>query len=168
MVTQAGDPIPLTTTTIPPPSVSPRATVAAGPAGSKQQDDDSLAAAAEFLRNLPEPWSVGRVTAKAMAPQLLEIITEQGWRLDEQLLGKLTENPNGINRHSSVLRIRINDLPKAPQRSTAKPGPSLPLWCGQCGDGNPAAEFNAKFRTAPGSSKPCPDCHPTVQTADAA
>ncbi|MEU1663629.1 hypothetical protein ABZ547_08435 [Streptomyces sparsogenes] len=167
MVTQAGDPIPLTTPTFPP-SVIPRAAATEGRDGSSKQDDDALTAAAAFLQNLPEPWAVGRVTAKAMAPQLLEVIAEQGWRLDEQLVTKLTENPNGINRHSSVLRLRINDLPKAPQQAATKTGPNLPRWCGQCGDGNPAAEFNAKFRTAPGSSKPCPDCHPTVQTADAA
>lgn len=166
MVTQAGDPIPLTTTSLPP-TVAPRGAVP-GQAGGSKQDHGALDAAAAFLRNLPEPWSVGRVTAKAMAPQLLEVITEQGWRLDEQLITKLTENPNGINRHSSVLRIRINDLPKAPQQTATKTGPSLPRWCGECGDGNPAAEFNPKFRTTPGTSKPCPDCHPTNQTANAA
>lgn len=102
-----------------------------------------------------------------MAPTLLEVISEQGWRLDEQLVAKLTENPHGINRFPPVLRRRIDDLPKAPQRAP-RTGPSLPLWCGECGDGNPAAEFNAKWRTAPGSSKPCLDCHPTTQTAEAA
>ncbi len=44
----------------------------------------------------------------------------------------------------------------------------LPAWCGQCGNGNPAAEFNPKFRTQPGSKKPCPNCHPTTQPANAA
>ncbi|MEU5596864.1 hypothetical protein [Streptomyces sp. NPDC020298] len=165
-VTQAGDPIPLTTTTYLPPTADPNSTTPPGPAGSKREDD-ALTAAAEFLRNLPQPWAVGRVTATAMAPQLIEAITEQGWHLDEQLAAKLTENPDGIKRHSSVLRLRINDLPKAPQAAAANRGPSLPRWCGHCGDGNPAAEFNAKFRTGPGS-KPCPDCHPTTHAADAA
>ncbi|WP_405769222.1 hypothetical protein OG539_32645 [Actinacidiphila glaucinigra] len=168
MVTQAGDPIPLTTNTLPP-TATPHSAPRPGKAGRSEQPNDAITAAAAFLTNLPEPWAVGRVTAKAMAPQLLEVITEQGWRLDEQLIAKLTENPNGINRHSSVLRLRINDLPKAPQQQPASPAkPSLPLWCRHCGDGNPAAEFNAKFRTAPGSSKPCPDCHPVNQTANAA
>ncbi|MDX3249349.1 hypothetical protein PV408_48425, partial [Streptomyces sp. ME18-1-4] len=137
-----------------------------GPAGSKPSDDD-LTAAADFLQNLPAPWAVGRVTAKALAELLLPALAELGWRLDEQLAAKLTENPDGVKRHSSILRIRICDLPKAPQQ-TAKPASRLPPWCGQCGDGNPAAEFNAKFRTAPGSSKPCPDCHPNNHTAHAA
>lgn len=166
-VTQAGDPIPLTTTTYLPPTADTHSNTPQGQAGSKREDE-ALTAAADFLRNLPQPWAVGRVTATAMAPQLLEAITEQGWHLDEQLLTKLTENPDGIKRHSSVLRLRINDLPKAPQTAPAKRSSSLPRWCGQCGDGNPAAEFNAKFRTAPGSKKPCPDCHPTTHAADAA
>jgi len=167
MVTQAGDPIPLTTPTFPPSVPDPRAPKPAGRAAS-EKDDEALTAAVDFLVNLPAPWAIGRVTAKAYAQELLPVMAEQGWRLDEQLAEKLTENPGGINRHRSVLRIRINDLPKAPQSAPAKPGSSLPPWCGGCGDGNPAAEFNAKFRLAPGSSKPCPDCHPTQRAADAA
>ena len=166
MVTQAGDPIPLTTPTFPP-SATPRAADAAGKAGSEQSEAD-LAAAVEFLMNLPAPWAVGRVTAKGTAPLLLEAIAEQGWRLDADLVAKLTENSKGVHRPSSVLRIRINDLPKAPQPAPAKSGSSLPPWCGQCGDGNPAAEFNAKFRVTTGTSKPCPDCHPANRAADAA
>lgn len=165
-VTQAGDPIPLTTTTYLPPAAPTRATTPQGQDAS-EQSDTTLAAAIAFLTNLPQPWAVGRVTAKAMAPLLIEVTTEQGWHLDEQLIAKLTENPGGINRHSSVLRIRIGDLPKAPQQAPSR-GPSLPRWCGQCGDGNPAAEFNAKFRTAHGGKKPCPNCHPTTHAANAA
>ncbi|MFJ2000299.1 hypothetical protein [Streptomyces chartreusis] len=165
-VTQAGDPIPLTTTTYLPPAATPNSTTPHGPAGSER--DEALTAAVDFLRNLPAPWAIGRVTATAMAPQLLDAITEQGWHLDEQLTAKLTENPDGIKRHSSVLRLRINDLPKAAQQTATQRGPSLPTWCGHCGDGNPAAEFNAKFRTEPGSKKPCHNCHPDHHTADAA
>lgn len=167
MVTQAGDPIPQTTPSFPPSVPDPRAAKPAGRAAS-EKDDEALTAAVDFLVNLPAPWAIGRVTAKAYAQELLPVMAEQGWRLDDQLVEKLTENPGGINRHRSVLRIRINDLPKAPQTAPAKSGPSLPPWCGQCGDGNPAAEFNAKFRLAPGSSKPCPDCHPVHRAADAA
>lgn len=166
-VTQAGDPIPSTTTTYHPPTVGPSSTTPPGKAGGKQDDTD-LAAAAEFILNLPEPWSVGRITAKAYARLLLEVAPAQGWRLDEQLAAKLTESPNGINRHTSVLRSRILDLPKAPQQPAAQRGSSLPRWCGHCGGGNPAAEFNAKFRTAPDGGKPCPDCHPDTHAADAA
>ncbi|MFE2297964.1 hypothetical protein ACFXAW_07185 [Streptomyces sp. NPDC059445] len=168
MVTQAGDPIPVTTPSFPPSVPDPRAAKPAGRAAS-EKDDPALAAAVDFLVNLPAPWAVGRVTAKAYAQELLPVIAEQGWRLDRQLADKLTANPGGINNHRSVLRIRINDLPKAPQPETGnQPRSSLPPWCGQCGDGNPAAEFNAKFRIEPGSKKPCPECHPAHRTADAA
>ena len=167
MVTQAGDPIPLTTPTFPP-SATPRGADPAGKASGEKQDAPAFTAAVDFLMTLPAPWALGRVTAKAYAPELLEAIAEQGWRLDEQLATKLTENPNGVRQHRTVLRIRINDLPKAPQPATAKSGSRLPPWCRQCGDGNPAAEFNAKFRTAPGSNKPCPDCHPDNHAANAA
>ena len=166
MVTQAGDPIPLTTPTFPP-SVTPRGADSAGKAGS-EKEDPAFTAAVDFLMNLPAPWPLGRVSAKGIAPLLLEAIEEQGWRLDEDLVAKLTENAKDIRRPMSVLRIRISDLPKAPQPAAPKSKSSLPPWCRQCGDGNPAAEFNAKFRTAPGSSKPCPDCHPANRTADAA
>jgi len=165
-VTQAGDPIPLTTTTSLPPTVPTDSATTSGQAGGKPSNDD-FTAAAEFLLNLPAPWTVGRVTAKALARDLIDVITEQGWHLDEQLAAKLTENPHGINNHRSVLRIRIGDLPKAPRAAPSRKN-SLPPWCGQCGDGNPAAEFNAKFRSAPGSNKPCPDCHPSNHTATAA
>lgn len=164
-VTQAGDPIPLTTTTYLPPTAVPNSTTPHEPAGAEHVD--VLTAAVDFLMNLPAPWTVGRVTAKALAPALLDATTEQGWHLDERLAAKLTENPDGIKRHSSILRIRIGDLPAAP-RDAPRKGPALPRWCGHCGNGNPAAEFNPKFRTAPGGKKPCPNCHPTTHTADAA
>lgn len=164
---RTGTPIPLTTTTYLPPSAPSPPDTGTAEAGSEQQQSDPTTAAIEFLQNLPAPWTVGRVTAKALAPDLLNAITEQGWHLDDALITKLTENPGGINNHRSVLRIRIGDLPKAPQQAPSN-GPPLPRWCGECGDGNPAAEFNAKFRTTPGSSKTCPNCHPNAQAAHAA
>jgi len=47
--------------------------------------------------------------------------------------------------------------------------PTIPAWCGHCGDGNPAAKHNASMRTDTGmpSGKPCPNCHPDT-AADAA
>jgi hypothetical protein len=166
MVTPQGGPIP----SIPSPSIptsrGTRPAVAPGRAGRQQEDPDTAAAVA-FLQELPEPWAVGRVTARGYAPLLLEATADTGWLLDELLAIELTKDPHNIRNYRAVLRTRIEDLTKAPQRP-AKTGPSLPPWCGQCGDGNPAAEFNAKWRTAAGSDKPCLDCHPTTQTADAA
>lgn len=44
-------------------------------------------------------------------------------------------------------------------------GPSLPPWCGSCGDDNPAAEKNPRFRRTDGA--PCPRCHPDALEATA-
>jgi hypothetical protein len=55
-----------------------------------------------------------------------------------------------------------------PRRLLAPPAPasrpSLPQWCGRCGDGNPAARTNQRFRTDTGEvgGVPCPTCHPAV------
>lgn len=51
------------------------------------------------------------------------------------------------------------------QQTPAAPTHSLPPWCRHCGDDNPAAEHNARWRTRDGG--PCPDCHPDT-AADAA
>ncbi|MEX5636987.1 hypothetical protein [Parafrankia sp. FMc2] len=42
------------------------------------------------------------------------------------------------------------------QRTAA--APSLPAWCGKCGDDNPAARTNPRWRVLDG--QPCPTCHP--------
>lgn len=47
-----------------------------------------------------------------------------------------------------------------------KPGPSrpLPAWCGECADGNRAAEREGHLRQTydhRGNAHPCPKCHPT-------
>ncbi|WP_432189862.1 hypothetical protein [Streptomyces sp. Tue6028] len=43
----------------------------------------------------------------------------------------------------------------------------LPDWCGQCGEGTPAARINPRFRTLGelGSGEKCPRCHPDRVTA---
>lgn len=41
--------------------------------------------------------------------------------------------------------------------------PYLPPWCGECGDENPAARYNARFRRR--SEQPCPGCHPDAPLA---
>ncbi|GFH34334.1 hypothetical protein [Streptomyces pacificus] len=165
MVTQAGDPIPLTTTTYLPPSVAPRAAATPGRTDGSKTDDDAITAAVDFLMNLPQPWAVGRVSAKATAPQLLEVAAEQGWNLDDQLVTKLTENPGGIRNYRQVLRIRIGDLPKAPPAPAPRATSPLPPWCGECADGARAAEREARLRLVyddRGHGHPCPKCHPQM------
>lgn len=60
------------------------------------------------------------------------------------------------------------DLPDLAQtwrteHAPAATGPALPAWCGQCGDGMPAAQYNPKFRRNDGRA--CPDCHPDRHAA---
>ncbi|MFE4660906.1 hypothetical protein ACFRFJ_29970 [Streptomyces hydrogenans] len=83
-------------------------------------DPTETAAAARFLQTLPQPWCVGRVKAKALAPVLLETMADQGWpklgELDDRaralLVQQLTKNPTGVRNHGSVLeRDRVPNLP---------------------------------------------------------
>jgi hypothetical protein len=141
---------------------------------STQTDDaagtDGLAAAAAFLEALPAPWTIGPRSAKAMAPQLLEMASRQGWQLDQTLVAKLTEKPGGIHHHPTVLRLRIVDLPRRTTPAPAAAPAALPVWCGDCADGNPAAAKTGHIRQVyddAGSARPCPKCHPS-QTRPAA
>jgi hypothetical protein len=43
--------------------------------------------------------------------------------------------------------------------------PTIPAWCGHCGDDNPAARLNPRFRQRDG--QPCPDCHPDTRRSEA-
>ncbi|MGW3378140.1 hypothetical protein [Streptomyces hydrogenans] len=83
-------------------------------------DSRETAAAARFLQTLPQPWCVGRVKAKTLAPVLLEVMSDQGWPkladLDDRarvlLVQQLTKNPTGVRNHGSVLeRDRVPNLP---------------------------------------------------------
>lgn len=140
-------------------------------AAGSQQHDDQVAAAAAFLEELPDPWTLGPVTAKAMAPDLLNAANRQGWDFDGDLIARLTENPGGnIRSHSSILRIRIRDLPRRPAKPQPRRSTPLPPWCGECGDGNKAAAREGHIRQMfddQGNARPCPKCHPS-QTSHAA
>jgi hypothetical protein len=155
----------------PPPSTPPPSKEDEDPAapsgwdGRKQQHDDRLAAAAAFLEELPHPWTLGPVSAKAMAADLLQAIDRQGWDLDDELTSRLTEKPGGINRYPPVLRIRIGDLPKRIKPAPRKPSTPLPPWCGECADGARAAEREGRLRLVyddAGHGHPCPKCHPDM------
>lgn len=160
----------------PPPSTPPPPTAGEDPAapspfaGRRQQHDEFVAAAAAFLENLPEPWTIGPRTAAAMASDFAEAITRQGWDLDDELTEKLTEKPSGIKSYPPVLRLRIADLPKRIKKPAPRSSGPLPPWCGDCADGNRAAEREGHLRQIYddcGNARPCPKCHPT-QTAHAA
>lgn len=167
-VPRAGDPVssPLLK---PPPlkAVTPRAP---GGADGGEQQHEYLDDAAAFLEGLPQPWTIGPVTAKAMAPDLAAMTQQQGWELDKNLIAKLTENPGGIKSYPTVLRIRINDLPRRGPQPQSRRAEPLPPWCGDCADSNPAAALEGHLRQIyddRGNARPCPKCHPT-QTSHAA
>ncbi len=122
-----------------------------GGGGDQQQDEQRLAAAAAFLQALPIPWTVGRITAPALAPLLLEHATAQGWQLDADLVAELTKSPDGIRDHRAVLPRRIADLPKrAAVRQPAEQ--DAPDWCGKCD----ARDY--RWINTGNGWKPCPDC----------
>ncbi|MFE5828991.1 hypothetical protein ACFQ8W_01760 [Streptomyces sp. NPDC056508] len=81
---------------------------------------EQTTAASQLLQVLPQPWSLGRVKAKNLAPKLLESMTEQGWpellgindRDRALLVQQLTKNPGRMNNPGSILeRDRIPNLP---------------------------------------------------------
>lgn len=136
----------------------------------RQQHEDRLVAAAAFLEALPDPWTVGPVSARTTAPDLIAAIDRQGWDLDDDLVAKLTDRPGGITNYPVILRIRIKDLPKRIKPASRKSSDPLPPWCGKCADGAPAAEREGRLRLIyddHGNARPCPKCHPS-QTAHAA
>lgn len=136
----------------------------------EQQHDQFLADAVAFLETLPAPWTIGPKTAALMAPELAQMISKQGWALDDELITKLTEKASTVRNHSQILRIRIGDLPKRIRPATRKPSAPLPPWCGECADGARAAEREGHLRQIyddRGNARPCPKCHPS-QTAHAA
>ncbi|MEV3846885.1 hypothetical protein AB0J30_08845 [Streptomyces microflavus] len=154
-------------TPTPSPSSNTSSSPAAGPGseahvqdggGGGQQDDKHVAAAA-FLRDLPDPWTAGKISARELAPLLVEVMDDTGWQLDDDLVAQLTRNPGGIRDHLAVLGKRIGDLPKriAAKATAEKP---LPEWCGNC----EGPSRDERWR----GSRRCPDCHPASAAADAA
>lgn len=144
------------------PTTTNRSTPPAPPSHGKEQEQQAAPytqeSAADFLRNLPSPWTVGKVTAEALASLLLQSLADTGWHLDADLAAKLTEKGNGITSHRAVLPRRIADLPNRPRTDTPS---ALPEWCGQCADGDPSAKTDPAMRwtSAPdGSTVPCPQC----------
>lgn len=159
------------TTNLPPktttsePSAPPATPAAKGGGGGSQQQE-----AETFLAELPAPWTAGRRTARQLAQLLLEVTAEQGWRLDQELVTKLTANPGGVSNYNSVLRARIEDLPKRPTHKTRdSPRPAvrpMPKWCE---DIDCDEETRLRHGTVNGFpySGPC-HCHPDHQEDTAA
>lgn len=78
---------------------------------------EDLLAAARFLQRLPAPWTQGRPNAKTLAPQLLTVMSEQGWPTIADVDPKLLEaavatRPEGVKNPYRILeKDRIPNLP---------------------------------------------------------
>ncbi|MFI5634863.1 hypothetical protein ACIA8E_37050 [Streptomyces sp. NPDC051664] len=72
----------------------------------------AVAAASEFLAELPGRWACGRKSAAELAPLLAEAAQEQGWKLSGDLVQQLTRRSQARRGALSVLRERIEDLPR--------------------------------------------------------
>ncbi|MFF9593831.1 hypothetical protein ACF1FX_32385 [Streptomyces sp. NPDC014646] len=71
-----------------------------------------VAAAAEYLAELPGRWACGRKTAERLAPLLADAVMTQGWALGDELAQQLTRRFPPRRRVASVLKERIEDLPR--------------------------------------------------------
>ncbi|MFK4103204.1 hypothetical protein ACI2L1_24610 [Streptomyces sp. NPDC019531] len=93
--------------------------------------------AVELLaQGLPEAWLCDR--AREMAPR--------GW--------------SNLAQHAERCTAPL------PSEVSSRSRPGLPEWCGECGQGTPAARLNPRFRTLGelGSGEKCPRCHPDLAT----
>ncbi|HEY9327069.1 MAG TPA: hypothetical protein VIS09_02320 [Streptomyces sp.] len=82
------------------------------PIGAQATDAAAVTAAAEFLAELPGRWACGRKTAAALAQLLTEAVQAQGWELGADLVQQLTRRSQARRSTQSVLRERIEDLPR--------------------------------------------------------
>ena len=135
---------------------------------------EDLTRAEDFLQTLPEPWAAGRVTARKLAPALLDSAQAQGWDLDAELVRALTANPGAVRSYPKVLALRIADLKRkpiaAPTSTPAAVVPAVPLppWCQDLD-----CDEETRYRRTTDDqgftrTGPCPACHPATQKDTAA
>lgn len=127
---------------------------------------EEIAAAEHFLQVLPHPWTAGRQTAKKLGRKLTEATSDQGWKLDPDLVRHLTQNPDGIKSYARVLATRIDDLPlrsAALAKSAGQSAGGLLPWCGECNRGEQPTSTAARTVELPdGRDINCPRCHPAA------
>lgn len=146
-----------TTTTPADPSASP---APEGGGGGQRQDEQQ---AEGFLQSLPGPWAAGRATASKLAPLLLERIAEMGWQLDGDLARWLSRDLGPVRTtHASVLRVRIDDLPKKPStKSRDSPNDRpMPPWCEHRDCDEITRRRTTEDHEGHRSSSNCRTCHP--------
>ncbi|MFE9391183.1 hypothetical protein [Streptomyces sp. NPDC006784] len=92
-----------------------------------------------------------------------------GWTV-EALQGYLDLGSTTVHSAVGVYfhRLKPSELPEPP---TEQPGPAaIPSWCGQCADGNPAADQDPSLRwvDTDDGTHPCPRCSLQATQNDAA
>lgn len=168
-VTPQVPPTPLPPSTNPPPSPAPpsppppAAPAAEGREGGEAPPERHSAYETLLRITATDPrLTIGDREARTLLPLVapwLERATE------DQLRQALTAGlPAQIDSPVGILRRRLLDkLPPPRFAPVVSTGGGLPAWCGQCGDGMPAAQYNPRFRRNDG--QPCPDCHPDRHAA---
>ncbi|MGW6912546.1 hypothetical protein ACWGB8_01790 [Kitasatospora sp. NPDC054939] len=128
----------------------------------EEDSNQNINRARLLLARLPDPWTLGPLDARALAPRLAAAAHRLGWKLDDQLVNELCTNPGGMTNPVEVLaKRRIPNL--RPYAEVHGCRGSLPPACQPCLDRNPFAAHNRRWRTHNG--RPCPDCHPDARAA---
>ena len=117
---------------------------------------EPAADATSVLAALPAPWRVGRKDAEILIPAIQAALTS-GWTL-ENLVLRISHNPDGVRNPARVLARRLADLPHAPPRS----GPPTIAWCGQCEDER-SRTITIAMPDGTEAAAFCPRCSPQAQ-----
>ncbi|MGY3341223.1 hypothetical protein ACVW0K_007416 [Streptomyces filamentosus] len=160
---------------------------AAAPRRGKQQAPEVGAAALEeaikFLMGLPGAWALGLTRARGIAPWLVENAHLTGWKLNLELRMYLTRPQEGSEpprNHGAILAYRVKNMQmrdavleaaaEAEQEQQQKPeAPAkksgMPVWCGECNDGEQPREPYMRTVEQDGDVLNCPRCHPAAVRA---
>ncbi|MDH6130363.1 helix-turn-helix domain-containing protein [Kitasatospora sp. GP82] len=126
----------------------------------REQPEGSAVVVAAYAAALGRPVVNGtRAALAAQAAKLLADGLPVDW-LADRAREMAPKGWTDLEKH-----VERSTVPVLAASLSARPG--LPEWCGRCGDGNPAAQFNPRFRTVTGmpSGQKCRECHPETAQA---
>lgn len=129
-----------------------------------QEQDKPIARAESFVDSLDYRGKILGQQRRAKLSVRVVAAFKDGWT--ERGLRRyldISDDPN-IRDAAAVYAHRLSEkeLPQAePEPVVTSDAERLPPVCDTCVRGNPAARYNIRFRAIPGTSQPCPDCHPT-------
>ncbi|MEV7471973.1 hypothetical protein AB0O20_36655 [Streptomyces kronopolitis] len=98
-----------------------------------------------------------RAKLERQAVELLAQGLPEAW-LSDRVREMATRGWSDLVQHAERSTVPVEG-----QRDESLSGRAgLPKWCRECGEGNPAARVNARFRTLGelGGGEKCPRCHP--------